>query len=249
MEVKMGTVITNTFYSKALGIDWNYSVYLPKEPIQEDAELWFLFHGAYGHQLNFLERIDMKRHLDTLETKDIFVFVDGFNSFYIDGPGIAMETALMKEMIPYFEEQYGIEKSNLAGISMGGYGALRLSLKHPDRFNKVAAISPAIWYEMGEGVPTYDWHVFRDRKGAFKHRLWQREHPSSYLALNGKNQTRYFLMTGKKDGAVPYLDVDKFYKEMKHLKFDVHYDLDEDGDHSWPFWDRAMLKMLSYFED
>ncbi len=245
----MGTVLTDTFYSKVLGIDWNYSVYIPEDYQKGKSELWFLMHGANGHQLNFLERIDMKKHLDAIETKDVFVFVDGFNSFYLDGPGIAMESALMKDLIPEMKERYGSSAINLAGISMGGYAALRLSFKYSNSFSKVAAISPAVWSVMKEGTATYHWHVFRDKKGQFDHEMWSKEHPSSYLSSLKDHQTRYFIMTGKQDEAVAYQEVEKLYHDMKKMNLDVVYCLDETGSHAWPFWDVAMQKMLQYFED
>lgn len=249
MEEKMGTILADTLYSKEMRIDWNYSVYLPNDYQKGTTDVWFLLHGANGHQLNLLERIDLKEHLDKMNATDVFVFVDGFNSFYIDGPGISMESAILKDLIPHIEKLYEPQQKHIAGISMGGHGALRLALKYPNMFKNVGALSPAVWYEMNESIYTYSWHVFRDENGEYLHGKWNEAHPSSYLENASAIQSRFFVMTGQKDEAVSSTNVEKLAHSMIDKGLDVKWILDEKGDHSWPFWDKAIMEMLKYFQE
>ncbi|MBP5159159.1 MAG: hypothetical protein ILP10_02550, partial [Lachnospiraceae bacterium] len=102
-----------TLYSEVLKLDWNYSIYLPRgydleENSKREYPVIYFLHGAYGNHRNFVERIHMNRMLEKF-VDVIGVFVDGFNSFYIDGPGVAMESAVIKDLIPKIERMYRVK--------------------------------------------------------------------------------------------------------------------------------------------
>jgi S-formylglutathione hydrolase FrmB len=63
---------------------------------------------------------------------------------------LTAERHVLDNVAPYLREQFGAEspRVGLLGTSMGGQGALRFSFKHPNRFPVVAAISPAIDYQL-----------------------------------------------------------------------------------------------------
>lgn len=65
-------------------------------------------------------------------------------------PQLTPERHLLNHILPLIEERLGSKppKIGLLGTSMGGQGALRLSYKYPDRFPVVAAISPAIDFQV-----------------------------------------------------------------------------------------------------
>ena len=72
------------------------------------------------------------------------------NTFYINSENgkLRYEDFLMKEFIPAMEKKYRVEGTRAArgitGISMGGYGALRLAFKYPNEFAAVSAQMPAL---------------------------------------------------------------------------------------------------------
>jgi enterochelin esterase family protein len=75
-------------------------------------------------------------------------------SFYLnsrDGQ-YRYEDFLLREFLPFIEGKYrvraGRASRGIAGISMGGYGALRLAFRRPDLFNSVATHSAAIVAEL-----------------------------------------------------------------------------------------------------
>lgn len=61
----------------------------------------------------------------------------------------AYETWLVQEFIPWYESQHTVcarrECRGIAGISMGGFGALKTALRHSGLFSVAAANSPALW--------------------------------------------------------------------------------------------------------
>ena len=63
---------------------------------------------------------------------------------------ITAEHHVLENILPYVNERWNAEppRMGLLGTSMGGQGSLRLSYKYPDRFPVVAAISPAIDYQL-----------------------------------------------------------------------------------------------------
>ncbi len=63
-------------------------------------------------------------------------------------PAITPEAHLVRHVLPYIEERWGLPARSvgLQGIGMGGQEALRLAFKRPDLFPVVAAIAPAIDY-------------------------------------------------------------------------------------------------------
>jgi S-formylglutathione hydrolase FrmB len=80
----------------------------------------------------------------------LLVTPDGGRSFYINSHDgrTRYEDFFIREFLPAIEQRYRIRRERnargLSGISMGGYGALRLALKYPHRFGSVSAHSAAL---------------------------------------------------------------------------------------------------------
>jgi S-formylglutathione hydrolase FrmB len=80
----------------------------------------------------------------------LVVVPNGGRTFYInsrDGK-VRYEDFFVREFIPYIENHYrirgGRKTRGITGVSMGGYGALHLALRHPNLFGAVSAHSPAL---------------------------------------------------------------------------------------------------------
>lgn len=132
VKVETGKMAAGTIYSDVMKLDWNYSIYLPKSyeaSETKDYPVLYLLHGAYGNHRNLVERFPIQEQLDTLINEGklqemVVVFVDGFNTFYIDGPALNMETAVTTDLLTKIEEKYKLmptrETRFIGGISMGG---------------------------------------------------------------------------------------------------------------------------------
>lgn len=92
-------------------------------------------------------------------------------SFFSDARGEpqgreAYETWLLNEFIPLIEKRFNVcsvpECRGIAGPSMGGYGALKIALRHPELFNMAAANSPAL-SPFGVYEPTSRWQQYFSR--------------------------------------------------------------------------------------
>jgi len=172
-----GTVVKDSLYSKNLENQFgenptrSISVYLPPDYNNSEKHypvIYFL-HGF----LNDDSLIDpMKELLDfAIEAQKIDPFIlvipnqkttyDG--SFY-SNTGIFgnWEDFTAFDLVTYMDTNYRTlpkkESRGITGHSMGGYGALKIAMKHPDIFGAVYAISPgalAIVREYGPNSDTY----------------------------------------------------------------------------------------------
>ena len=80
------------------------------------------------------------------------------HTFYINSEDgkVRYEDFFMKEFMPQMEKRYRAEGTRatrgITGVSMGGYGALRLGFKYPDQFAAVSAQMPALITDLPNNI-------------------------------------------------------------------------------------------------
>jgi S-formylglutathione hydrolase FrmB len=80
------------------------------------------------------------------------------HTFYINSENgkVRYEDFFMKEFVPQMEKKYRAEGTRatrgITGVSMGGYGALRLGFKYPDQFAAVSAQMPALFTDLPNNI-------------------------------------------------------------------------------------------------
>ena len=80
----------------------------------------------------------------------LIVAPEGKSSFYINSADgrVRYSDFFIREFVPFIESHYSIRRERSAraitGLSMGGYGALRFALAHPELFSSVSAQSAAL---------------------------------------------------------------------------------------------------------
>ena len=194
------------FESKALDGPVRFNVFLPKDYGDEAKRekryptIYFL-HGMWEDCDRFYKR-GGGRVLDDLVGAGslpdvIFVCVNDRSrgSFYINTKRAKVEDMILEDLIPHVEKTFrtakGRDQRVLLGISMGGYGALKIAFKNPKLFGIVATHSAAILPEKVEDLLTaFPWAKrYEDRlitpvfgKPVDK-KLWRAENP---LALARK---------------------------------------------------------------
>lgn len=148
------SVETVQFKSRLVGATLPYSVVLP--PTYKIAghdtlryPVLYLLHGLAGHYDNWLSKTKLKDY--AAQYQIIIVTPEGNDGWYTDSASVPTdkyETYIMQELIPDVESRYRTFKSRegraIAGLSMGGYGALKFGIKYPDKFIFAASISGAL---------------------------------------------------------------------------------------------------------
>jgi S-formylglutathione hydrolase FrmB len=152
-----GRVECNSQPSKVLSHSVRYCVVLPPAFDAEKSRRFpivYYFHGLGDNEQFFLHSGAWNLTEDMRERGEIKDFLiatpDADASFYInsrDGKE-HYEDFLLQEFFPFIEKRYrvtpGREHRAIAGISMGGYGALHLAFRHPQLFVSVSAHSAAL---------------------------------------------------------------------------------------------------------
>lgn len=244
-------VVTTTMYSKKLHMDWNYDVYLPAGYNPNSSKKYpvlYMLHGIYGNHRNLLERFNSQQILDGLmhrkNKKMIVVFVDGFNSFYINQKGgMQMEDAIVDDLVPQINKTYKVktdaDSQGIGGISMGGYGAARLALKYPNKFNKAVLISPAVWEKLPKTNPIrMNMHAFTDGKQHWSDKVYNQLFPTQYIDTASKKD-KFFVESTSSDTTVPIKDVNNFVKTLKKDDISVKFVKDSGDNHNWTYWTKA----------
>ncbi|MGH9406132.1 MAG: alpha/beta hydrolase [Terriglobia bacterium] len=160
------TLDCSSINSKILGRAVDYCVDLPGDYSSSSARyptLYFL-HGLFENYHAWDEN-GGKDILDNL-LKDgkvgsfIVVLPDAGTSFYVnsyDGQN-RYEDFFIQELVPYIDGKYRTIKSpaarGITGVSMGGYGALHLAMRHPDVFGSASAQGAALVAHLPDPLPT-----------------------------------------------------------------------------------------------
>jgi S-formylglutathione hydrolase FrmB len=152
-----GRVECNTVSSRILARRVPYCIVLPPSfqtaPTRQFPILYYL-HGLGDNEQFFLHSGAWNLTEDMWEKGELKDFLiatpDADASFYInskDGKD-RYEDFLLQEFFPFIEKRYRVEPGRghraIAGISMGGYGALHLAFRHPQLFIAASAHSAAL---------------------------------------------------------------------------------------------------------
>jgi S-formylglutathione hydrolase FrmB len=140
-----------TFTSASLGREVAISVQLPPSYATGSRKypVVYALHGLF-EGAGFWEQRGLAAQLDGLWAKGelpefLVVAVDGGNSFYVNGPSGRYQDLVTRDAIAHVESTYravaGRAGRALLGISMGGYGALRIAFSQPEVFAAVATHS------------------------------------------------------------------------------------------------------------
>lgn len=195
------------FESPALGgKQATYGVFLPKgydaeENADEQYPLVIWLHGMREDQRRFLERGGAEVLDEMIGSGAIpplvFVCADGDrDSFWTNAiaKDAQYEDLVTEDLLSHLEQTYRIRKDRagraITGVSMGGYGALKIALKEPSRFGIVAAHSAALLSPDPEQLfEDYPWlrrrsdlvaEIFGEPLDAERYRaenvLWMAEH-------------------------------------------------------------------------
>ncbi|MCK5940531.1 MAG: hypothetical protein KAI24_01075, partial [Planctomycetes bacterium] len=145
----------------ARGGEASYYIYLPKEHDHEknaDRKFpWVLWCPGFGGPGDFQSRggartLDQLRAEGKIPELALVVFrAPGRRSrtTYMNGEAIGdVEDLIVKDLVRHVEGRYRLsskrEHRAVMGVSAGGFGALKLALRHPDVFGAVATHSAAI---------------------------------------------------------------------------------------------------------
>ena len=145
------SVETIQFRSNLVSATLPYNVILPpgyRAASTTRYPVLYLLHGWAGHYTDWITRTQVADY--AAQHGLIVVMPEGNDSWYVDSGGVVTdkyETYILKELIPDVDKRFRTIQSRygraVAGLSMGGYGAIKYGLKYPGTFEFAASISGA----------------------------------------------------------------------------------------------------------
>lgn len=249
-----GQVLTIAYRSAAFGgATRSFAVYLPPgygSATSADVRypVVYLLHGSPGDFTSIFRVLAPASLLDRLiNTQLVHPFIavapDGNSSAPYPSEWLnsgdrreAVEDALVREVIPYVDGHYRTlatpQGRVVAGLSMGGFGAANLAVKHPDIFGGVIAMG-AYFAPEGRAVRGYPAVIAANTPGQVL--------PHSTAA----QQVRFYLAGATDDR--PYIDDTRAFAQELHT-LGVEYTLQTwTGGHAWTVWEQQVIAGLRWF--
>lgn len=256
-----------TVKSGILGRPVKYTIYLPADYDHSERTypVVYLLHGYGDDHTGWLQFGEVNRYADKAISEGtippmIIVMPNADSSFYInsyDGKE-KYEDFFIKEFMPAIEKAYRIKGQKryrgVAGLSMGGYGTLIYSLKHPELFVAAAPLSAAVISDddivsMPDDrfEPTFGPLFGKGLKG--KDRLTKSWYDNAILKIvetksaDDLRKVRYWIDCGDDDfltNGNSLLHIALNNKRVPH-EFRVR-----DGAHNWTYWRTGIVDALKF---
>lgn len=232
-------------FSQSLGMTTGIAISLPAdmaEPPAQGMPVLTVLHGLSDNHSNWYRRTNIDRYAEQAGIAVVMPEVQ--RGFYTDMRyGLRYFTYIAEELPLLCRRMFRFsdrpEDNYIAGFSMGGYGALKTALTHPDRYAAVGAFSSVAdirnttirggaEYEaiFGEG-PGPEEDIFYLSSAAAQ----KNAHPRLYLACGDQD----FLLEDNR----------RLHAHMEAVGLPHKYE-EWAGDHNWEFWDTAIQKYLSF---
>ncbi len=153
-KIQTAKVEEHKLDSKLMQRKMPYQIILPsnyyeKSHIYKSFSVVYLLHGLEGHYNNWTSKTKLSEM--SRQHQYILVFPEGGNGWYADSETVEhdkYESYIISELIPEVEKKFRAKNARegraIAGLSMGGYGALKFGLKYPEKFAVAGSFSGAL---------------------------------------------------------------------------------------------------------
>ncbi len=258
------------FHSKMIG-DMRYTIYLPPGYDRDERRypVIYMLHGFSDDDTGWLQFGEADRIAGDAINKGvlppvILVMPDGKVTWYVDDYAgkNPWEKMFITEFIPYIEKTYRArtrkEYRGILGLSMGGYGALHIAMRHPELFTASVAFSSgtlpdeAVIQMSPEDYQRWFGTLYgkKDLKG--KARItdnWKAFSPLHLLDSQPMEQlksVRWYLDVGDDDFL--YKGNSALHVKMRDMGLPHEYRV-RDGKHSWVYWRTGLLDGLLFISE
>ena len=246
------------FFSESLSLSTTMTVLLPQQAATQigmagrqldgPPPVLYLLHGLSDDDTIWLRRTSIERYVAPLGLAVVMPQVH--RSFYADQAAGGRYWTFLSEELPelvstFFKVSTRRDDTFVAGLSMGGYGALKWALRQPERFAAAASLSGALHLERLRTLPP------------------RPEDPELYARVFGDQPVGdtpddLLWLVGQADPAsLPSLWVGcgtddllldsnvQFVEACTGIGIDVTTSLVE-GEHEWGLWDREIQQVLAW---
>ena len=207
--------------------------------------MFYLLHGLSDDHTIWMRRTSIERYVAGLPL--VVVMPDGGRGWYTNAlEGLAYEDDLIKDVVALVDRTFPVKAERagraIGGLSMGGYGAVKLGLKHPEMFASVNSHSGAL-------------DVFRDPKVI-------KDVGPEYPRVFGKSpaggpEDPMAILERLDHGRIPALRIDcgtddplleenrAFHRHLDSLHVPHEYQ-EFPGGHDWAYWDKHVQEAVAF---
>jgi enterochelin esterase-like enzyme len=260
VPVRAGDLSSDTFHSAALQRQMSFTVYLPDGYSTSGLQypVLYLLHGAGGDETAWIEHGNIKLRADALIASaaipPAIIVMPGCRAcWWIDGAKDKAETAFWQDVVPLIASRFRTIEARdgrlIAGLSAGGYGAVRFAMKYPDRVGAVAALSPAVYSQTPPAASSSRVQPpFIGANGLFDQARWTAQNYPSLIDAYFDQPFRvpFYLMSGDHDNFGIAFETALLFKLVSAKQPERTELRVIDGDHSWSCWAKAMDDALTY---
>jgi S-formylglutathione hydrolase FrmB len=245
------------FYSASLGMQRTIDVVLPQSSSGIGVggrkqggriPVLYLLHGWSDDHTIWQRRTSIERYaLD----KGLAVIMPGTDlGFYSDMKyGYDFWQFFSKELPELVAEFFPRlstrrEDTFVAGLSMGGFGALKLGINCPERFAAAASLSgltDPLW-QYREGRANETWLNIFGSEDELKGGESDLHFKLEGLIASGKTMPRFYQTCGTEDFLYP---INVEFRDKFKDRIDLTYH-EESGIHEWGYWDRNIKRIIDW---
>jgi len=248
------------FFSEVLGLRSTMYVLLPQHMLLAEAKrkpkyrTLYLLHGHSDDHTAWMRWSSIEKYAQGLNLAVVMPAVH--LSFYTDMVYGGKYWQFISEEVPAVVQNMFPLSTNrkdnfVAGLSMGGYGAFKLALTHPEQYAAAASLSGAV--DIRE--------VVRVKKDDPDNKAWLVGMRDVFGDLNKVAGSKHDLFTlAKKVARAPikprlyqccgtedFLHADniRFRDVVRKLPLDLTYE-EGPGDHNWAYWDARIQDVIAW---
>lgn len=250
-------------YSNVLEMEVMVDVILPQETEKKigtattnkgtEIPVLYLLHGMGGNHSVWQRRTAIERYVAAYQLAVIMPSTD--LGWYTDTTYEMKYWTFISEELPKIVQELfpqlttARKHTYAAGLSMGGYGAMKLGLRQPERFAAVASLSGAL--AMAESMENLlqvrgqaYWEGIFGPLSAFK----GSENDLIHLidTLDPETAPRFYISCGTEDQLFPASEyaAEKLAKHQIPVTFESGI-----GVHDWQFWDQWIQRVLAWLHE
>ena len=249
------------FFSDVLGMCVEMDVILPENTVgqigmegKSGPDKWktlYLLHGMSDDHTIWQRRTSIERYVSD---KGIAVVMPSTQlGWYTDMyEGMKWYTYIAEELIDYVRRVFPVTKMRVktfaAGLSMGGYGALKLTLRWPERFAACGALSGAAdiyaRFALGDrhdqGVAIWG----EDYLSVIPGSQDDTYHLTRKLETENKPKPWIYQACGLEDKR---LGENHLFRDFIRDRGFVYEYFEGPGRHNWDFWNQQIVPVLDFF--
>ncbi len=264
---QQGKVIESLeFKSNLVSYPVKYSIYLPPgyDASERNYPVVYLLHGYSDDETGWIQFGEANFIADKGITEGefapcIIVMPDGKVTWYcnsVDGKD-PWEDMFIQEFIPFIEKEYRIRPKKefraIAGLSMGGYGALKLAMRHTDLFSSCVAMSSGTFTDEQilehENFDYYFGTIYGPKKKNDLSESWKANSPLHLVETIDAEKlksVRFYIDCGDDDFL--YKGNSALHVKMRDLGIAHEYRV-RNGSHQWSYWRTGLHDGLIFISE